>query len=525
MSPEQQADVRRYASAWTTLLQMVRDGRSWSGGERNRCLLNVQDGSFADVSFAAGLDHPGDGRGLAVVDWDQDGDLDLWYRNRTAPRLRLMSNQHEPGKGKRDDFLALRLEGTSCNRDAIGAMVEVMVPGAKGRLVRSLKAGDLFLSQSSKWLHIGLGANAAVSSAYVRWPGGAREEFSGLEAGGAFLLKQGLGTASRIERSARKIPSGVLSVPPPGAGSAQVNLPAKIPLPPLAYQGPGGERRFVAGQGAAQLVILWSEGCPRCERELADVVAAAGQYRVTGLPLIAALNVDGPQGRAKAAEMITALRWPFEWGILEEESLRHIGEFQRALFDVTVPLNLPAAFLLGGDGEVMGIYRGSLEVDRVGADLKALRMADEEERHAFAPPLAGRWFTKPVDPVYALEFMAEYFEQRLPEEALYYFGAAYEQASGKRRVSLGVEVAQRHHRAALRYKERRQPERAEMHFRRAIELGARAEYLLDYGTMLASYGSLDAAAEVLLEALELEPGLKPAQRALAMVRKLQAEGN
>ena len=103
----------------------------WSGNERNRLLLNCGEAGFADVSSSVGLDHEGDGRALAIVDWDQDGDLDLWYRDRSAPRLRLMLNRHAPAQGARD-FVALKLEGTTCNRDAIGAVVEVMVKGRRG---------------------------------------------------------------------------------------------------------------------------------------------------------------------------------------------------------------------------------------------------------------------------------------------------------------------------------------------------------------------------------------------------------
>ena len=63
-----------------------------------------------------------------------------------------------------------------------------------------------------------------------------------------------------------------------------------------------------------------------------------------------------------------------------------------------------------------------------------------------------------------------------------------------------------------------------MHFERALALESRAEFLLDYGTMLASYGNLGAAAGLLREALEREPDLEPARRALEMVKKLQKEG-
>jgi len=37
------------------------------------------------IAEAAGADLLDDGRGLAVVDWDQDGDLDFWISNRTGP--------------------------------------------------------------------------------------------------------------------------------------------------------------------------------------------------------------------------------------------------------------------------------------------------------------------------------------------------------------------------------------------------------------------------------------------------------
>ena len=137
------------------LSAMIDSGRSFSGQEHNCVFLNTRDGRFANLSAGSGLDFPDDGRALAVCDWDQDGDLDLWISNRNAPRLRLLLNE-----GNRNNhFLSLRLRGngTSVNRDAIGARVE-LIPKAKGphRLVRSLRGGEGFLAQSSKWLHFGL---------------------------------------------------------------------------------------------------------------------------------------------------------------------------------------------------------------------------------------------------------------------------------------------------------------------------------------------------------------------------------
>ena len=125
------------------LSRMVREGRSWSGRERNCSFLNTGSERFATVSAISGLDFPDDARAIGLVDWDQDGDQDLWVSNRNAPRLRFLRNDTPSGS----HFLGLRLQGdgTTTNRDAIGARVEVA--GAAGRtLLKTLRAGEGFLS-------------------------------------------------------------------------------------------------------------------------------------------------------------------------------------------------------------------------------------------------------------------------------------------------------------------------------------------------------------------------------------------
>ncbi|UCE01516.1 MAG: hypothetical protein JSW67_09500 [Candidatus Latescibacterota bacterium] len=92
---------------------------------------------FADVSAASGLDFNDDARAIASVDWDSDGDLDLWISNRTGPRVRFVRNANRT----RNHFLALRLVGSQSNRDAIGARLELHLGNGKGVQLRSLRAG------------------------------------------------------------------------------------------------------------------------------------------------------------------------------------------------------------------------------------------------------------------------------------------------------------------------------------------------------------------------------------------------
>ncbi|MCH8922832.1 MAG: hypothetical protein IIA67_06750, partial [Planctomycetes bacterium] len=111
-------------STFGALSAMLREGRSFSGHERNCCFLSTLSSlkagrRFANISAISGIDFPDDGRALAQVDWDHDGDLDLWVSNRNAPRVRFLRND-VPHSGH---FLALRLvgNGKTTNRDAIGA--------------------------------------------------------------------------------------------------------------------------------------------------------------------------------------------------------------------------------------------------------------------------------------------------------------------------------------------------------------------------------------------------------------------
>ena len=186
--------VRRSWDARRMMVQLVSSGHSWSGRERNVCFLNTAGPRFANVSATSGLDFRDDGRAAASVDWDADGDLDLWLSNRSAPRLRFLRND-APGGG-RSVSLRLAGNGTSANRDAIGARVELVDAEEGGPpLVRTLRAGEGFLTQSTKWLHFGVGDAQGPFEARVRWPDGVAETFSDLAPGSHLVLEQGTGRA------------------------------------------------------------------------------------------------------------------------------------------------------------------------------------------------------------------------------------------------------------------------------------------------------------------------------------------
>ena len=78
------------ADGWQDILLV--NGKDWEGHptEKRQTLAlyqNKQDGTFADVTEAAGLDIPLYGMGVAVADYDNDGDDDVYLSCLNADRL------------------------------------------------------------------------------------------------------------------------------------------------------------------------------------------------------------------------------------------------------------------------------------------------------------------------------------------------------------------------------------------------------------------------------------------------------
>lgn len=388
--------VRDYGHAWADVMQRVRQGYSWSGNERNCAYLNGgKPGAFSNVSSASGFDFPDDGRAMALCDWDQDGDIDVWMRNRSAPRLRLLLNQCE---GKR--AVALKLQGVKSNRDGIGAVVRF------AGQTKSVRAGEMFLSQSSKWLHFGGDAAGEVS---VRWPGGVEEKFSGVEAGGRYLLKEGSGNASAMPARTASVALKPGSLPTEtGSAKARIVFPARVPMPEVRFRDKAAQLRALPADGQARLLVLWSARCEHCVRAL-----KAWTKSPPKVPILA-LSVDQMEdgGLGEVYVLMDEIQPSFVWGMIEQESLGHIAKLQEALFDGAPPLLVPMVFLLDGKGAALAQYRGDFSAAGLDADAGRLLGASALDLHHWAAPVAGTWFTNPVDQAWYSDFVRRAIEGR-----------------------------------------------------------------------------------------------------------------
>jgi hypothetical protein len=156
-------------------------------------LLGDSDGRLIDVSDQAGAAWtvPRMGRGLAIGDLDNDGREDVLILSHKEP-LAYLNNRNRVGR-----FLTLRLEGSTSNRDAIGAKVTVIAAGR--RCVAQRTGGGSFQSASDPRLHFGLGSVDRVESIEIVWPSGRVSRYRDLGTDTGYLLREGADHASSLK--------------------------------------------------------------------------------------------------------------------------------------------------------------------------------------------------------------------------------------------------------------------------------------------------------------------------------------
>ena len=385
--------TRRYAQGWAALSRLLHEDRSFSGHERNCAFLNTGGGRFADVSAASGLDFDDDGRGLAVVDWDFDGDLDLWTTCRTAPRVRYLRNDNNSG----NHFLAVKLRGNGAgtNRDAIGARLNLYLSGEKTPQIRSLHAGDGFLSQSSKWIHFGLGSKTKIDRLVIRWPGGKDETIDGVQADRFYTIKQGSGRAAPWSPPAERAKL-IATAPslPKSTERARIVLPSRLPLPEIRLiEEKGKEAPLKLSRSGPVLINLWGSSCRACLVELSEWADQEERIRSASLTIVA-LSVDGledAQGdRDSASDFLKRIDFPFQTGWISKQGVRHLDLFQRAMLDRWRPMPVPSSFLLDQHGRVAVIYKGPIKLERLLDDVALLDDSPAMLRDQ-AAAFFGRW--------------------------------------------------------------------------------------------------------------------------------------
>ena len=161
--------------------------------EKKMLFRNVQ-GKFHDVSETQGafFAKPSVGRGLALGDYDNDGDLDV-----------LVSNNGQAGELVRNDrsegnhWLALSLQGVTSNRDGIGSRITVAA-GGRAQYAQAT-GGTSYLSSSDRRIFFGLGNQSKADLVEILWPSGTVDRLEEVSADQFLTVKEGAGRVPGTE--------------------------------------------------------------------------------------------------------------------------------------------------------------------------------------------------------------------------------------------------------------------------------------------------------------------------------------
>jgi len=148
-----------------------------------RVYLANGDGTFTESAAALGAADTGQGRGVVALDYDRDGDVDLFYSNNSGSPVLLRNDG-----GNANASLSVKLLGRGGNREAIGARVRATT-GAVTQM-RELRAGSNFESQDPAEAHFGLGAAASVDELRVTWPDGGETTIADVAVDATLVISQ-----------------------------------------------------------------------------------------------------------------------------------------------------------------------------------------------------------------------------------------------------------------------------------------------------------------------------------------------
>jgi hypothetical protein len=154
-------------------------------GQEDQIFENLGGGKFRDASLDLGDYFSKElvGRGACVGDYDNDGDEDIFIVNLNDHSVFLRNNM-----GNQNNWLTLKLTGTTSNRDAVGARIMLTAGGRTQTTQKKSTTG--YLSQNDPRIHFGLGKNEMAERITIIWPSGKTQTLENIKANQIVEIKE-----------------------------------------------------------------------------------------------------------------------------------------------------------------------------------------------------------------------------------------------------------------------------------------------------------------------------------------------
>ena len=299
---------------------------SFSGQERNQFFRsNGGSAKFDEMSFCAGLDIAEDGRAVAALDFDSDGDLDLVSLGLNG--LRLMMNTIDP---KPANFLRLHFDDMT---SSLGAEVRVWAGGRKQFARVDITSG--FHTQRSLDLHFGLGKASHADRIQISWPNGRRALFNDLR---GFV---------RVSKDAAAIPT---LIPPWSLATKPKGIRGFRPTGRLETLD-GKHQSILASNGTPTVVNFWAPWCAACKKEFPKLTRFArvnkGKVRVVAISL-------ETKNMESVRKFVKKYRPGFDVLLANEKVIE-------AYFGKDEEIHLPSTFVFDENGILLRLFRNAIE--------------------------------------------------------------------------------------------------------------------------------------------------------------------
>ena len=482
--------LKDYADAWSAINEFIRSDYTWSGRQRNNLYLNNRNATFCETAGLLGIDCVEDGRSFVLSDLDGDGSLEVILKNRNAPQLRVFHNDLNPI----GESVVFDLRGTKSNRDAIGAVVELI--SEQGRQRKTVRAGSGFLSQNTKLLHFGVGESKGTLRAVISWPNGEEQTFENVLPGQRIEVHE---NASAFNATPFQVPRAQLTghtlpATHPLPTNNAVWLLEPILPPTFSLRDQHGVTRSLAdGKGGAQVLVFWGNTCKESHDYLLTLQRLQLQLPDNVKILSVCIAGLGEQPASWVSDLIARSAFPVLTADEKTGSLYNI--FHRYLFDRRRPMASPTTFLIDSDGQVVRVYSGPVETTRLLEDLRNTP-GSPAERMRLGLPFPGRYFRGALHHNY-FTYGVAYLQYEFMDEAL----QAFEQS-----IRNGESTGAVYYNVGLIYLNKNNFEEARGNLEKAVELDpANADAWNNLGVVYGQQGDYGRAQSDFQKAIDLQP--------------------